>query len=527
MSQRPQPVSKRPATKGTASKHRRPTTTGRHRRITAEMERRAEANKRRAMLVKCVASVGAVAALSGGVSTAATSTLASSGQGGGPESAAAKQNLHTRTPSRVSATGPASRSTTRTTLTGISGGVVGGVGPSTPDLVDPAASPVGDGQLPDAISPIHVETAGLASAVTAPIVSPKSKSATSVPKVTKVTVKPATVVAKAVAKAAPAATTTKTTTKTTTTSGTTSKTGSGTTTGSGSTTSGSGGTTSGSGSGSGSGGGPVAPVSPPIVLSGNQPGPGNTGVPAGTALTVMNGDLTITTAGATYSGLDIHGSVKVEAPNVTIKDSIIRGGPNATGALVYDLSNNATNFLIEDSEVVPAYPSVYLDGIDGWNYTALRDNIHGSVDGLKMFGPNATVQDSWIHGLVTYAHDPAQGGGLSHNDGVQILSGSNLKIIGNTIEGGSNTAVMITQDHGTTNNVVIDSNWISGGTCSINMTPKPLGALNAITVDNNIFTNNSTKSCPILSTTQTNLTVSGNVYAGTGLPVPVNNKGAN
>ena len=86
---------------------------------------------------------------------------------------------------------------------------------------------------------------------------------------------------------------------------------------------------------------------------------------------------------------------------------------------------------------------------------------------------------------------------------------------------------MITQDHGTTNNVVFANNWVSGGTCSVNMTPKPLGSLNAITVDNNIFTDNSTKHCPILDTTHTDLSVSGNVFAGTGLPVPINNKGAN
>jgi hypothetical protein len=251
-------------------------------------------------------------------------------------------------------------------------------------------------------------------------------------------------------------------------------------------------------------------------------------VPAGTALTVMNGDLTITTAGATYSGLDIHGYVVVKAPNVTIKNSIIRGGTGPVGnGIVNDTDDAATNFLLEDSEIVPQYPVVGLDDIKGWNYTALRDNIYGSVDGLKMYGDNATVESSWIHDLVTYAHDPAQGGGPSHSDGVQILSGSNLKVIGNTIEGGINTAVMITQDHGTTNNVVIDGNWLSGGKCTINMTPKPLGSLNAITVTNNIFTDNSTLSCPILDTTQTNLTASGNVYAGSGLPVAVNNKGSN
>ena len=250
---------------------------------------------------------------------------------------------------------------------------------------------------------------------------------------------------------------------------------------------------------SSSGAGSVAP----IALSGDQPGPGNTGVPAGTALKVMDGNLTITTPGATYSGLDIHGFVSVQAPNVTIKDSIIRGGvAPADIGLVTITDSSATNFLIEDSELVPMDPSVQIDGIKGLDYTGARVDIHGTTDGAKMYGPNATIKNSYIHGLVTYAHDPDQGGKQSHNDGVQILSGTNLKIIGNTIEGGSNTALMITQDHGTTSNVVFDNNWVSGGACSVNMTPKPLGSLNGITMDNNIFTDNSAKGCPILSTTK-------------------------
>ncbi len=256
------------------------------------------------------------------------------------------------------------------------------------------------------------------------------------------------------------------------------------------------------------------------------PNASNTGVPAGTTLTVYNGNLTITTAGATYSGLDIHGFVSVQAPNVTIKDSIIRGGV-ASGdiGLVQDVSNSATNFVIEDSELVPIDPSVQIDGIKGWNYTALRVNIHGTTDGAKMYGPNATIEDSYIHGLVTYAHDPDQGGNMSHNDGVQILSGTNLLAKGNTIVGGTNTALMVTQDHGAVGTLTFDNNWLSGGNCTINMTPKPLKSMGVMTVENNIFTNDSALHCPILDTLTTNLVTSGNVYAGTGAAVPVNDKG--
>jgi len=266
----------------------------------------------------------------------------------------------------------------------------------------------------------------------------------------------------------------------------------------------------------------IEPLSPA-----GQPGPSNTGVPAGTVLTVFNGDLTLDTAGATYSNLDVHGYVRVNAPNVTIKNSIIRGGSNAPGnGIVNDTSLTATNFLIEDSELVPEFPTVGLDCIKGFNYTALRVNMHGTVDGAKFYGPNATVKDSWIHGLVTYAVDPAQNGGQSHNDGVQVLSGSNMWIIGNTIEGGSNTGIQVTQDHGIVTSLTINGNWMSGGACTINLANKPLPTLVGITMIGNIFNNNSTLNCPVLDTIVTTLTASGNVYAITGLPIKINSNGA-
>jgi hypothetical protein len=265
---------------------------------------------------------------------------------------------------------------------------------------------------------------------------------------------------------------------------------------------------------------PTPPATPPTSTGSNpQPGPDNTGVPAGTTLTVYNGNLTITTAGATYSGLDIHGYLRVEAPNVTVKDSIIRGGSGSIGnGIVNDTTASATNFLLEDSEVVPQYPVVGLDDIKGFNYTALRDNIHGSVDGLKMYGNNATLEDSWVHDLVTYAHDPAQNNGPSHSDGVQILSGSNLRIIGNTISGQPNSAVIITQDNGPVSNVLIDSNWLSGinQVATVKLLAKPLPSMSGITVTNNIFLGPLASACQILDSPNVSLAMSGNVIGGTG-----------
>jgi hypothetical protein len=272
---------------------------------------------------------------------------------------------------------------------------------------------------------------------------------------------------------------------------------------------------------------PAPTPSPTAPDASQKPGPTNTGVPVGTQLTVYNGDLTITTPGATYSGLDIYGFVRVEAPDVTIKDSIIRGGPATSNtALIYDLSDTATNLLVEDSELVPVDPSVNIDGIDGWNYTALRVNIHGTVDGAKMFGPNAAMQDSWIHDLVTYENDPAHADGVSHNDDVQILSGSNLRVIGNDLEGGHNTAIQITQDNGPLTDVLIDGNWADAGNVTFNIANKPLASLLGITVTNNIFGHAAVTGCQILYTSATVLLAFNNVYADTGLPVVVLNTGS-
>jgi hypothetical protein len=273
---------------------------------------------------------------------------------------------------------------------------------------------------------------------------------------------------------------------------------------------------------------PTPTQAPPTTSGGSgKPGPTNTGVPAGTQLTVYNGNLTITTPGATYAGLDIYGFVRVEAPNVTIKDSIIRGGPATSNtAIIYDLSDTATNLVVEDSEIVPIDPSVNIDGIDGWNYTALRLNIHGTVDGAKMFGPNATMEDSWIHDLVTYENDPSHADGVSHNDDVQVLSGSNLKIIGNDLEGGHNSAIQISQDHGPVTDVLIDGNWADAGNVTFNIANKPLASLGGITVTNNIFGHAAITGCQILYTSVTSIVAFNNVFADTGLPVVILDTGS-
>src|ERR1700712_329396 len=82
-------------------------------------------------------------------------------------------------------------------------------------------------------------------------------------------------------------------------------------------------------------------ITPPPVVNNTKPGATNTGVPVGTRLTVVNGDLNVTKNGTVIDSMDIHGFVKINANNVTIKRSIVRGGApsSVNSALVSNYGN--------------------------------------------------------------------------------------------------------------------------------------------------------------------------------------------
>ncbi|HEY0871744.1 MAG TPA: hypothetical protein VGD55_15195, partial [Acidothermaceae bacterium] len=113
------------------------------------------------------------------------------------------------------------------------------------------------------------------------------------------------------------------------------------------------------------------------------------------------------------------------------------------------------------------------------------------------------------------------------SDGVQILSGSNLKVIGNTIVGQPNSAIIITQDHGAVSGVLIDGNWLGsqGGTqiATIKILNKPLPSLSGITVTNNRFEAPLASACQILDSKTVTLTQFGNVIDSSGVPAKLLN----
>ena len=202
------------------------------------------------------------------------------------------------------------------------------------------------------------------------------------------------------------------------------------------------------------------------------------GVDPGVVLSQRSGDLVITKRGTVVENLDLRGSILVKADNVTIRNSIIRGGPAATSDKALIMSWwGAKKLKISHVTLRPDHPSRYLDGVSGANLTAEYLDISRVVDGLKLTGGVSTVRRSFIHGGYSTA-DPSQPDGVSHNDGIQVIqlgSGSRITISDDVIRAYRNSAIMVSQRPG--NRLVIQRNRLSDGACQLNMVVKGGGRI--------------------------------------------------
>lgn len=256
-----------------------------------------------------------------------------------------------------------------------------------------------------------------------------------------------------------------------------------------------------------------------------KPGGDNTGVPSGTVLRRHDGDLVITKAGARYDALDVHGFVIVRADDVRITRSRIRGR-TATTNIGLITNYLGKRLVVEDSDLVPDRPSVWIDGIKGSRYTARRVEVRGTNDAVKVHGDDVRVEGSWLHDTVHRSQDPNLGGAPSHNDGVQVLGGRNIRILGNTITGHDNAGLQVTQDYSATTDLVFSGNWVDGGGCSVNLAAKPRSGMGGIAVDDNRFGRNTRiRDCAILGSTTTTFSAEGNVWDDDGTPVRVRRNG--
>ena len=172
----------------------------------------------------------------------------------------------------------------------------------------------------------------------------------------------------------------------------------------------------------------------------------STGVRAGVTLRQV-GDMTVTTPGAVISGLEIHGTLRIEADNVTIRDCKIVNEGGWHGILIPDGNTGA---VVEFCDIIGP-----VNGISGTG--TFRSNDFSSTDnGINVYGPSLIV-DNYIHDM--------DGGSDAHYDGIEINGGGGTTIRHNTIinDHSQTSAVMINNDFGAVPGIIIDNNYLAGG----------------------------------------------------------------
>ena len=280
-----------------------------------------------------------------------------------------------------------------------------------------------------------------------------------------------------------------------------------------------------------SAGSSTSPTSTPTSTAPQQacagfPDAACTGVPAGQKLTIVTADQSYGPSfnGRTISNMDFRGWVRVTGANITFKNSIFRGraASGANHALI-DTEDSTETITIIDSEFVPSAPSATIDGLWTRNTNIYRADIRGGVDGLKA-NSNTLVQDSYIHDMSYFASDPNQGGGPTHNDGVQTFAGeSHVTLRHNTIDiSDTSHGNAAWQSSGSYSRA--ENNYLDGGGCTINFAAQSLrgATLAPMYVNSNHFGRHRVfTGCVALISNKTVMTeYNGNVWHDTGQAVP-------
>jgi hypothetical protein len=273
---------------------------------------------------------------------------------------------------------------------------------------------------------------------------------------------------------------------------------------------------------------PSASLTPPPATF---PDASNTGVPAGTTLTVVNGDMTVNTAGAVVDAKDINGCLVVTAPSVRVMRSkihcasfeVVQHGDN--GVLETDTSRR---LVITDSEI-SCTSGTGGTAVGDTNVTLDRVEVTGCENGFDA-DQGVTVQNSWIHALL---------GGVGHTDGLQMahyLDGCTtsacevnharfIDVIHNTIEAIDGTSAVISNPSGD-NDIYIRNNLMTGGAYTLYCPYSGKGGTNWFAQNNRFIRTsgrpNSGAFGPVTGCgDETPANVTGNVWDDDGSAVPL------
>jgi len=243
----------------------------------------------------------------------------------------------------------------------------------------------------------------------------------------------------------------------------------------------------------------------------------STGVSSGVTLTPHNGDLVINTPGTVVSGLDIQGTVYINASNVTLVNCQV----TAANYVQVKIAQDAIGVTVQNCTI-----NGVGTGNDGSSGIAgsgnfLNNNIYNVENGISVdkAGTAPTlIQGNYIHDLLA--------SGSPHYDGIQIDGGlSNITIEHNTIINGHNqtSAIMVDNYYGPVSNVSVNNNLLVGG----GYTVYDDGQFGGGAITGVSFTNNHMGSggFGITDFNQTSPTYTGNVNDGATLAATLNTAG--
>ena len=183
------------------------------------------------------------------------------------------------------------------------------------------------------------------------------------------------------------------------------------------------------------------------------PDANDTGVVAGTTLTLHKGDLVISTPGAVIQNLDIQGTVYINANNVTLINCNI----TSTGYDCVNVKTGVTGTTVENCEINGTGKGPQGQSGIGGSGTFIGNNIYNVENGINVEGSNTVIQNNYIHDLN------ASGGSAGHYDGIAIQGGfNNVLVQHNTVLGRDTSCVFIDNDFGPMNNITVNDNKLLG-----------------------------------------------------------------
>ena len=144
----------------------------------------------------------------------------------------------------------------------------------------------------------------------------------------------------------------------------------------------------------------------------------------GVTLSAYTGPRTITTPGTVIDGKDIVGDLSIQASNVKITRSRVRGH------ITTGYGEN-TGILIQDVEVNPGNVNGSRSAIGNSGFTCLRCHVYNAGQGFNITS-NVTIRDSYVHDLF--------GQGDSHNEPIVSNGGGPFTIVHNELFANFNSA---------------------------------------------------------------------------------------